>query len=248
MAHAHEDLAAIEALQRALPPWTRLDIFNDPNWAPAQSVSPEIVSRILAAGGLIFPDSPLSALSEWAFFEREYALLASKPIFQFHHATTRISRWSSRPLDLAVFPSYTHKDFEVLAPLLAMLNERFFDCWTNDLIVAGSEVQHELVKGMESRLDRGGYFLYFCTPTSSDSAWCQAELRHAAQHRDLSGRVLFVLVGGSPPPVEVNAAVFDLNPRPESSLAWLADALVVRLYKLIAGNETPRRPRTTNDP
>jgi hypothetical protein len=235
LAHAHADHESIEALHDALrPSRTKLDIFFDPNW-DKKSVSPAIVPRIRAAGGLIFLDSPRSAASGWAFFEREYALLCKKPIFQFHHATGKITRWKSKPLDHAVFPSYSRNDQEQLATYLRMLKDRFFDSWSDESLPIGSKLQNELTNAIESRIERGGYFLYFCTAKTAKSQWCAAELRHALQRFGAQNRIIAVLVDNARLPVEVSDT-FDLRPTADKSSEWLIDDLIILLYRKVAEN------------
>ena len=237
LAHAHADHASIAALQDALPAQTKLDIFFDPNWDFNKSVSPAIVPRIQAAGGLIFLDSPLSVASDWAFFEREYALLSKKAIFQFHHATREITRWKAKPLDLTVFPSYSQKDQEQLSVYLQMLKNRFFDSWLDTATPIGSNIQNELTNAIESRINRGGYFLYFVTATTSQSKWCAEELRHALRYFGHQKRIIPVLVDNARLPVEISdITAFNLTPTAEKSAEWLIDDLIILLYRTIAQN------------
>ena len=237
LAHSHADHQSIMALKDALPSRTKLDIFFDPNWDFSKSVSPAIVPRIQAAGGIIFLDSPLSAASAWAFFEREYALLSKKPIFQFHHKIGKITRWKSKPLDLAVFPSYNRADKDQLSMYLQMLQDRFFDSWSDESISTGSNIQDELNNAIESRLTRGGYFLYFVTPATVLSKWCSAELRHALQRFGPQNRIIPVLVDNARLPNEMgDIRAFNLTPTAEKSAEWLIDELIILLYQMIAEN------------
>lgn len=237
VAHAHAERAVIEALRGVLPPGIELDVFFEEGWDFGKSVSPAIVPRILDAGGLIFLGSPLSARSQWVFFEREYALLAKKPIFEFRHEIPEILPWSAKPLDLTVFPSYAQKDHETLAPLLATLRARFFDNWSAESMLLGTDIDQQINDAIASPIARGGYFLMFCTPASLASKWCLAELRQAFEHQGRRDRILPVLVDGAElPKAPQNISAFDLTPRSGKSIAWRIDDLVIHLYEIIAKN------------
>src|SRR4051812_13664879 len=110
ISHAYADAAARERLIRDLPDDVRPIVFPPIHAKPHEFVSKPLIEAILGCEGLIYFRGGASDKSFWVAFERDYALRSGKPVFSYDIRTSELSRDSDKPLDLAVFGSYSHRD------------------------------------------------------------------------------------------------------------------------------------------
>ena len=74
-----------------------------------------------------------------------------------------------------IFISYSHKDSDLVYPIIDCLLARGYRVWYDDSIYAGTN----FVKALAEKIEQCAVFIAMLTPNYTDSAMCVAELRHA---------------------------------------------------------------------
>ncbi|MCI0711198.1 MAG: toll/interleukin-1 receptor domain-containing protein [Chloroflexi bacterium] len=136
----------------------------------------------------------------------------------------------SPPLDLAVFPSYLHRERKTVFPILDFMRDRrHFDVWLDiEEIKIGDNFVEILENSIKSIVNRGGYVVVF---------WSNNESKfviHEALYGLREERVIVAALGGSMPEFmskyhDMFIQLIDENGLNNNRL----DDLIVRLYWLI---------------
>jgi hypothetical protein len=239
ISHSYADAAARERLICLLPDSVSPFVFPPIQATPDEFVSKPLIEAILSCEGLIYLRGGASDQSFWVAFERDYALRSGKAVFWYDIGTSELSPCTDRALDLAVFPSYNHRDSARVRQICQFLDkERNFDVWLDvEDIRPGSLWTEEIQTGLADRLNRGGYVTVFWSDNARQSGWIEKEIATAASGIDrVNDRVLFALLEPCPLPEfwlrfqEPYVQLYGDSERPETHRI---DDLVVRLYWLI---------------
>mgnify|MGYP001223022292 CR=1 FL=1 len=237
ISHSYQDAEAREHLLRTLPPAMKPFIFPPITARPDQFVSNELIAAILRCEGLIYLEGGASANSFWVAFERDYALRARKPVFAFDPHSYTLRQDQSSPLQLRVFPSYSHRDVKRVQRILEfMRHERYFDLWIDsEQIRASDRWELKLLDGIEQQLAAGGYLVAFISAASMSTAVITQEWGTAFESNP--GRVLPALLDNVPLTGTVaTIQALQLYGDRERSEIHRLDDLIVRLYWLIYRN------------
>lgn len=110
------------------------------------------------------------------------------------------SKKNSENLHTDVFISYAEKDRQARDLVIEALNRRAYTCWTHN-----RDIQKGAVFGaaIESGIEQADNLLFFISPESVVSEWCQRELAYA---KSLHKRIIPLLVAQTDPgtfPVEI---------------------------------------------
>jgi hypothetical protein len=239
VSHAYADAAARDTLIRRLPKGVTPFVFPPITVKPEEFVSDPLIDAVLACDGLVYLRGGASNRSFWVALERDYALRAGKPVFQFDSATGVLTRDSGSPLDLAAFASYHRQDADQVRRIADFLNDkRHFDMWLDVAdLTPGSNVERAVSTSLSERLSRGGYAVVFWSRAASESNWVNEEIERAASGiAGFNDRVLFGLLEPCPLPpfwLQFNEPSVQLFEDADRSETQRLDDLVVRLYWLI---------------
>jgi hypothetical protein len=241
VSHSYRDAENKRLLLNALPSHVQPFVFPAIMVTPDQMVTNDLIRSILECDGVVYINGGLSAQSFWVAFERDFAKRANLPVFEFDPTTSAITRDTSPPLHLPVFPSYAIRDRAKVDQILAcMRDERYFDVLLQNDLRPGVAWPEELGNAISSRLQAGGYVVAFVSASSVSSQWVRLELESAA--RDHGDRIILawldrpgLLPEGVPVPLTSWPVIylsFD-----EKRLNWNeVDRLIVMLYWAIYRN------------
>jgi hypothetical protein len=224
----------------ALPDKWEPFVFPPLTVSPNEMVSSNLIGSILAQDGLIYLQGGFSAQSFWVAFERDYALRAGKPVYSFNPDTSAFERDHSAPLGLPAFASYSRQDRSKVRQIATvMARERFVDIWVDaEQIAPGTLWAEEITRGMDNRIQRGGYAILFLSQIAIESRWVQREVENAGLDR-----VLIAIMDGSDEPSDIPAErIVRLVEEPNGPINMnRLDDLIVRLYWLIYQNTRQNR-------
>lgn len=215
VSYSYDDEDRLKELQACVPPETRLAPFPPIDMPPDQMVSERLIREIRASDCLIYLDTQHSRASRWVTMEIDYARRNHLPVFRYslEGALTLDAR---SPLQLPVFPSFSHQDdSRVLKILRYMREEHGFDLWLDgeDLSI-DKDMNEALDSALQTRLSHGGYTLLFLSRGSVSSEWCASEVE-----RTIKTYPQQVLIAALDDP-----ASFDNSP------IWINERVIVPLY------------------
>lgn len=236
ISHSYKDAAVRDAFLKTLPPHVTPYIFPPISVSPLEFVSSTLIGAILACDALIYLNEGASSRSFWVAFERDYALRVGKPVFFYTPSSDICIQHTDPPLDLAIFPSFSHRQRDDVWPILEfMRNQRYFDPWLDSAIRPGEMWQSALVKGMDDVFVRGGYVVSFVGNFNSEYMLEETK-RGLEQHR-----VIVAGLGVQPPDFisEYHDLFIQLieNGRVNNNRI---DDLIVRLYWLMFRVQYPQ--------
>ena len=180
---------------KTLPPQVSPYIFPPISASPLEFVSSTLIGAILACDGLIYLNEGFSSHSFWVAFERDYALRTGKPVFSYTPSTGTLRKHTDPPLDLAIFPSYSHRQRAEVQPILEfMRQQRFFDPWIDSEQIRPMDNWAEVLeRGMQTIFDRGGYVVSLIGGFNSE--YMLAETKRGLEQQ----RVIVAGLGAEPP-------------------------------------------------
>jgi hypothetical protein len=154
VSHSYKDAETCERLLAKLPENVEPLLFPPIMVHPEELVSNDLISAILNCDGLIYLDGGNSARSFWVAFERDNAIRTGKLVFAANPDTLTVRPHTSAALDLPVFASHSHRDYDRIRRILDfMRHERFFDVWVDKQdLQSGSLWQEEISRALAERL------------------------------------------------------------------------------------------------
>jgi len=240
ISHSYRDAGVRNHLLTLLPDGVKPFVFPPINVSPLQFVSDALIGSILTCDGMIYVTEGFSARSFWVAFERDYALRSGKPVYAYVPSRDSIFLHQAPPLDLAIFPSYLHRETDRVMPILSMMREqRYFDVWIDtEAIRPGSDWALELSRSINSTIERGGYVAAFWSQSASESRWVEAETLSGLRE----GRVVVAGLDNMPMPdfIQGFGEAYYVQLVDENGLNHnRIDDLIVRLYWLIFRKQCP---------
>jgi hypothetical protein len=184
ISHSYSDEIALRDLLQSLPSHVEPFIFPPINATPDQTVSNELVSAILSCPGLIYLGGWPSSKSFWVTFERDYALRAGKQVYEFYGGKSPFRRDTAIPPKLAVFPSFSRTDSDVVDRVLTfMRNDRFFELASNDSFLPGANIMETTRSRVADIVRAGGYVIAFWSSNAENSEYVRMELEQAFDYQ-----------------------------------------------------------------
>ncbi len=170
ISHSYKDAAVRDSFLKTLPPQVTPYIFPPISVSPLEFVSSTLIGAILACDALIYLNEGFSSRSFWVAFERDYALRAGKPVFSYTPSTGIFAEHTDPPLDLAIFPSFSHEQRNEVGPILEfMRKQRHFEPWIDtEQIRPMDNWRQVLEEGMQLIFNRGGYIVIFMGSFNSE--------------------------------------------------------------------------------